>query len=145
MQRFGLALCLAFGLFGPGAALAQTQAALQPGQWQMDMTMTLPDQPPRNASRRVCLTPEDAVLSAGKMAASSQGQCQVRDFVAAGGRVSYTMVCGKPPQQMTGKYTGTYTRNRYELIGNTQAMGRNGKPLQMRFTTIGRFLGACPN
>ena len=108
---------------------------VQPGQWQATFTVASA----KPVVTKYCITPEEAKLMSGDLAALKKyldestatktgGRCSVKSVTLTGDRTVVTIACGKT--EVVG--TTTYYGDRYESSGSDGS------------TIVGKRLGACP-
>ncbi len=111
------------------------------GKWQITVQMEMPGMPmampPMTTTQ--CLTKKDMVPRDPQ----HSKDCQVVDMKASGGKVSWKMRCtGRRPVEATGE--GTYEGDTFHgQMTMRMSDPRSGRPMEMKQTMSGRWLGAC--
>jgi hypothetical protein len=126
---------------------------MQPGEWEMTMTvtkMTAPGmtadmaaaQPPQTA--RNCLTAEEVAQANANFVGGISGSegCTSENSSMSGGRIQATIQCNTPQGQARVTMSGQYTATTLDI---TQQMRTNagGQNVEMDSRITGRRVGDC--
>ena len=77
--------------------------SIEPGQWKMDIAMTMPMMPEQKRSHTDCI--EEAEFDPEDIAMDPNSACQVRDIVEEGNSLSWGMDCPGVEGTQTGSWT----------------------------------------
>lgn len=140
-----------------GAASRESEAKVEPGEWEMTYEttkVTAPGMPAEALAAmtgqknvvRICITQEEAKQPSGEIFSGKEdGDCNRTGVAVEGGRIQGTMTCtgGQAPGKMTMAMDGRYQRQSYELTTRitTEAEGMS---MTMESRASGRRLGDCP-
>lgn len=126
---------------------------IEPGQWQMNMSVTkveapglpagtnIPLPPPQTMSQ--CVTAEQARNPGADFAGGGQaGGCTSENFSMADGRISGTMQCNQGGTTTQANVTGSYTRDSLDMTMNTEAQAA-GQNVRSEVRITGRRTGEC--
>jgi hypothetical protein len=122
------------------AAAPLAALAVEPGNWELDVSTTLPGQP-QPLVRRVqqCLTEADARDPSRVLGGAGTGLCQFSNRNQSGGTFTFDVACNLPlPLKGTGvvRYTGQSMDGELDLSGDDGAF-------RLRSSVAGRRLGPC--
>jgi len=133
------------------APLAAQAEGVQPGQWEIAVTVDavdMPGGPPmvakmmtgRTVKVKHCITPEDAARGPQDMLKSAKS-CTFNRYEMKAGKMTSDMTC-----QQGGVTTRTVSSGTFTPVGFT-AQGRatvtGDMPMTMSSTSVGRRLGDC--
>jgi hypothetical protein len=120
--------------FGTGAVHAE----MQPGLWEITMTMDMPGLVIPPMKHKVCLSPEDVAGGEATIPKDDQSGCAVVDYSLKGNIATWSMNC----PDMSGKGHMTYSSDSYS--GSTELkMDVDGQIQEMKQTYTGKRLGDC--
>lgn len=130
---------------------AAGHAQVQPGQWDIAVTVNsidMPGAPPGIAkmmagkTTRVsqCITPEQAAKGPQEMLRQNRG-CRFTRYGMAGGRLNSEMVCDMQGGKMTATTSGSFTPVGFSATGRSVMTGVHA--MTMTSTSVGRRVGAC--
>lgn len=139
---------------GPAAAAA---VQIQPGEWEMayeTVNVSGAGLPPavaaamkgHKATRRYCITPEEAARPMRKMMESQQkGECDYKNFSIANGQIQGTVTCGGGgrPGKMTMSMNGQYGGQSYAYTSTMTSEGQ-GMNMTIESRTVAHRVGDCP-
>ena len=133
-----------------GTVPTQTQT-IQPGEWQITVTVTAIDMPgapagvaqslrgqPRTITN--CITAEQAARGPQEMIKAAPN-CTISNYSMAGGKFSAEMRCNQAGGTMTARTAGTFTPTSFTTTSNATMSGRMA--MRMTSTSTGRRVGAC--
>ncbi len=122
-------------------ALAQTQAPIREGNWEVTMKMSMPgmgEMPPMKQTQ--CVTAEMIKDPQGSLPKGpGGGDCKVSEYKFTGNTATYTMVCTKPaPVTAIGemKYSST------DAYTGTMTVESGGQKMTMAYDA--KRVGDCP-
>lgn len=138
-------LALAALLATSGAALAQ-KPNMQEGLWETTVKMEMPGMPGGMLPQvvRQCYTARDVADPSRTVPQQKDkdNSCEVYDLKATGNTTTWSMRC-KPPQEMSGTGTMTYSGGSY--AGTIRMnMKQDGQAMTMVQHVTGRRVGPCP-
>ncbi|TRW17013.1 DUF3617 domain-containing protein [Glacieibacterium frigidum] len=136
--------------FVPVAAMAQP-AGVEPGQWEIAVTVNEVDMPGgpafvakmmtgKTTKVKHCISPEDAARGPQDLLKSGKG-CVFTRYSMAGGKLNSEMVCKQGGSTTTAVSAGSFTPVSFTVTGRSTVSG--DMPMTMRSTSVGRRLGAC--
>ena len=121
------------------AAAPLAALAVEPGNWELDVSTTLPGQPQPVARRlQQCLTEADA-RDPSRLLGAGTGLCQFSNRNDSGGTFRFEVACGAPlPMKGSGvvRYTAQTLDGELDLSADDGAM-------RLRSSVAGRRLGPC--
>lgn len=143
-----LALAALAVLAMPVGALA---AGVQPGQWQIAVTINsadMPGAPPavakmmvgRTTTLKQCITPEDAARGPQDMLKSDKN-CVFTRYSMVGGKLSSEMTCKQRGSTVTAVSAGSFTPTSFTANGRSTMTG--DMPMTMTSTVVGKRIGDC--
>ncbi|MFV2089750.1 MAG: DUF3617 domain-containing protein [Pseudomonadales bacterium] len=100
--------------------------------------------PETTITTQSCLTAEDLEAGAATLFAGlpKSQNCEVEDFVMAGGVISMTLSCAAPDGDMNMVTSGTYTSSGYSMTSNvTITVGDSA--VEMHSEILGTRVGDC--
>ena len=139
---------------GASAAAGAQAMRLTPGQWEMTTEMKAPEMPDMPAGMKVdvpkftartCITAEQAAEPGGDVfSGKKDGNCNYKDYSAAGGRIRGTVSCsggaqGDMTMTMDGRYGGDSFDVTQKMAGKAQ-----GQTMNMEIHVTGKRIGDCP-
>ena len=134
-MRFALVLALVL-------AVAPARADIGEGDWEMEITTTMPGMPPGGMPIKQvqCLRAEDGKDPA-KLFGSPGGGCQFTDRQDTGSSYRFRIVCAGPTQ-VEGSGEMRYTRDTMDgqIVLN---MTRQGENVQTKTSIRARRMGPC--
>lgn len=120
--------------FGAGAVHAE----MQPGLWEITMTMDMPGLVIPPMKHKVCMSAEDVAGGEATIPQDDQSGCAVGDYSLKGNIATWSMTC----PDMSGKGHMTYGSDSYS--GSTELkMDVDGQIQEMKQTYTGKRLGDC--
>ncbi len=140
------------GLLALAAALpAQAAPGIQPGEWEIAVTINSVDMPSapagvanmmrgKTTTIRHCITPADAARGPQDMLKSDRS-CSFTKYSMAAGRLSSEMTCVRRGMTLTASSSGTFTPVSFTATGRSVATG--GMTMTTTSTTTGRRVGDC--
>ena len=141
LQRRALAaLCGAslFCLAAPAGAVS-----IEPGQWDMTMTLQMPMLPqPQVRTDTQCITPEQSELNPDTFDDQDQGECETSGFSEEGNTVRWQVTCPGPGGTTTGDMTFTSHGDSLEGEGK-MTMEIQGQTMEMNMSWTGERTGDC--
>jgi hypothetical protein len=111
----------------------------QEGLWEMTTTVNMPGMPKemmRPMKNQVCMTKDNAVPQPKE---KGEQQCKMTDQKTVGNKVSWTMTC---KNGTVSKGDITYSKTSFSGT-QTTVTNQGGKPMTMKSTMSGKYLGPC--
>jgi hypothetical protein len=130
---FGLALL-------PGSVLAKG-VEVEPGLWEMTMTMEMPMMPvPQVRTTTECIEENEINPDAFQMQEDSP--CTIGDVVVDGDTITWTLQCPSDMGLMAGKWSFTSQGDSMQGDG-TMTMDMGGQKMVMTMSWEGKRVGDC--
>ena len=121
------------------AAAAFAAPNYQEGLWEMTTTVNMQGMPKemmRPMKNTVCMTKENAVPQPQQ---KGKQQCKMTDQKTVGDKVSWTMTC---KNGTVSKGDITYSKTSFSGT-QTTTTSQGGKPMTMKSTMSGKYIGPC--
>ncbi len=139
--------CAALALALP----AQAAPGIQPGEWEIAVTINSVDMPGapagvanmmrgKTTTIRHCITPADAARGPQDMMKSDR-TCTFTRYSMTGGQLSSEMTCVRRNMTITATSSGSFTPVSFTATGRSVATG--GMTMTTTSTTTGRRVGDC--
>ena len=133
------------------AAPAQAAPGIQPGEWEISVTVNSVDMPGapagvanmmrgRTTTIHHCITPADAARGPQDLM-KSDPSCTFTKYSMAGGKLSSEMTCMRKNMTITASSTGSFTPVSFTATGRSVVTG--GAMMTTTTTTNGRRIGEC--
>ncbi|WP_169577410.1 DUF3617 domain-containing protein [Sinimarinibacterium sp. CAU 1509] len=128
----------------PGSALPEgMQMPKLPEGVQLPPGMSMPQMGQHGMTQTMsfqhCVTSEDIV----PMNSDDASKCKMTKMKRSGNNFEWAAECQTPDGVATSEGSGTYTDDRMDAT-ITSKMNMHGKPMEMKQTLHGRYLGPCP-
>jgi hypothetical protein len=135
---------------------ASANVTMQPGQWEMTVTVTrmnvpgmpagmTPPMPPPQTSR-TCITPEEAQQASSSFLNETTGAgegCTSQNSSMSGGRIQANVQCNRPEGQVRMTMNGQYSATTLDMTQQVQT-NQGGRNVEMEARIAGRRTGECP-
>ena len=132
-MRIALFAAMALSVSFAGADIGE-------GNWEMEVTTTMPGAPPATAKQTHCVTAEDA-KDPGKLFGNPGGGCDFRNRQDTGSVYSFEIACsGAAPLAGTGEIRYGRDTMDGEIV---LKMNAEGKAMETRSRIKARRTGAC--
>jgi len=127
-------------LLSPGAVLAKG-VEVEPGLWEMTMTMTMPMMPaPQVRTTTECV--EETELDPKNFQMDEDSPCTIGDVQVDGNTASWTLQCPSDMGSMTGRWSFTSSGDSMQGEGG-MTMDVGGQKMAITMSWEGRRLGDC--
>lgn len=122
--------------------LALHAAPMQPGQWEMAMTVTLDGKSETVPAGRACVTQKD-IDDPSKTLPRPAGECSLTNIQRNGDRATYELSCQDKQVRTRGRADITFSGDRYDGKVEVMILGKNdtGVPLSMAISA--KRVGDC--
>jgi Protein of unknown function (DUF3617) len=131
-------------LAGSRAANAADHPNIQPGSWEITISMEMPGMPARPAMTNThCIKPDhvkDSQSFADSMQERNRGKCKVSDLKLESDKLSYSFACESGATGTTEMVFGGTT---YEGTNKITVTGRGNGPMTMTQHFKGKRVGDC--
>ncbi len=126
------------------AANAADHPNIQPGSWEITMSMEIPGMPARPATTSShCIKPDhvkDSQSFAESMQERNRGKCKFSDIKAASDKLSYSFVC---ESGATGTSELVFGGTTYEGTNKMTVPGRGSGPMTITQHIKAKRIGDC--
>jgi hypothetical protein len=131
-------------LAGGRAASAADRPNIQPGNWEITMSMEMPGMPARPATTSShCIKPDhvrDSHSFAESMQERNRGKCKVADLKLESDKLSYSFTC---ESGATGTSELVFAGTSYEGTNKMTVPGRGNGPMTITQHIKAKRLGDC--
>jgi len=131
-------------LAGGRAASAADHPNVQPGNWEITVSMEMAGMPPRPAmTSSHCIKPDhvkDSQSFADSMQERNRGKCKVSDLKLESDRLSYSFACDSGA---TGTSEIVFGGTTYEGTNKMTVPGRGNGPMTITQHIKGKRIGDC--
>jgi len=135
---------LAAVLAGGRAANAADHPNVQPGNWEITVSMEMPGMPPRPAmTSNRCIKPDhvkDSQSFADSMQERNRGKCKVSDLKLESDKLSYSFACDSGA---TGTSEILFGGTTYEGTNKMTVPGHGNGPMTITQHIKGKRIGDC--
>ncbi len=139
--RLVLRRCLALtGLLA--LPLALHAAPMQPGQWEMAMTVTLNGKTETVPAGRACVTQKD-IDDPKKTLPRPAGECALSNIQRTADRATYELACKDNQVSTRGRADITFNGDRYDGKVELVIVGKNGTGVPLAMAIKAQRVGDC--
>ena len=132
-----LALAAALGL--PGAPAL---AAMQPGLWELTMTVTVDGKPQTVPVARECVSQKD-IDDGEKVLPRPDGECKLSNVRRTPDRATYDLACTKDALTTRGRAEIVFAAETYEGKVNVIVLDKNSLGVPIAMTLAARRVSSC--
>lgn len=132
-----LLLATAAGL--PGAPAL---AAMQPGLWELTMTVTVDGKPQTAPAGRECVSQKD-IDDGEKTLPRPDGQCRLSNVRRTPDRATYDLACTKDGLTTRGRAEIVFAAESYEGKVNVTVLDRNNLGVPIAMALHAKRVGSC--
>ena len=132
-----LALAAALGL--PGAPAL---AAMQPGLWELSMTVTVDGKPQTVPVARECVSQKD-IDDGEKVLPRPDGECKLSNVRRTPDRATYDLACTKDALTTRGRAEIVFAAETYEGKVNVIVLDKNSLGVPIAMTLAARRVSSC--
>lgn len=132
-----LALAIALGL-----PAAPALAAMQPGLWELTMTVTVDGKPQTVPTARECISQKD-IDDGEKTLPRPDGKCTLSNVKRTPERATYDLACVKDALTTRGRAEIVFAAESYEGKVNVTVMDRNNLGVPIAMALSAKRVGSC--
>lgn len=132
-------LALAAGFALPGATAL---AAMQPGLWELTMTVTVDGKPQTVPAGRECISQKD-IDDGEKTLPRPDGQCKLSNVRRTPDRATYDLACTKDALTTRGRAEVAFAAESYEGKVNVTVLDRNNLGVPIAMALHAKRIGSC--
>jgi len=132
-----LALAIALGL-----PAAPALAAMQPGLWELTMTVTVDGKPQTVPAARECISQKD-IDDGEKTLPRPDGKCTLSNVKRTPERATYDLACVKDALTTRGRAEIVFAAESYEGKVNVTVMDRNNLGVPIAMALSAKRVGSC--
>ena len=132
-------LALAAALASPAAPAL---AAMQPGLWELSMTVTVDGKPQTVPAARECVSQKD-IDDGEKVLPRPDGECKLSNVRRTPDRATYDLACTKDELITRGRAEIAFAAESYEGKVNVTVLDRNNLGVPIAMTLAARRVSSC--
>ena len=133
-------LALAGALLAPVVATAAT--GMQPGLWELSITMEIAGQTQTVPTSRACIAQSD-IDDPTRTLPRPDGGCALTNVQRTPEKASYDLTCSLNAVTTSGKAQITFAADHYNGVVDMMMTGKGAKPLRAQMTLAAVRLGDC--
>ena len=138
IRRIGLALAAALACAAPPASAAP----MQPGMWELAMTVNVDGKPQTVPAARECVSQAD-VEHATKTLPRPAGVCELTNIQRSAERATYDLVCQQDLVTTQGRADIVFAGDRYQGKVDLVIAGKSGGGVPVAMTIDATRVGDC--
>lgn len=124
------------------AGLSATAAPMQPGLWELTMTVVVNGEPQTVPSARDCITQKD-IDDGRKTLPRPEGACTLSNVQRTDERATYDLECRKDNVVTRGRADIAFAPERYDGKVNLEVAGRGEVAMPIAMVLLATRVGAC--
>lgn len=125
-----------------GLTAAPALAAMQPGLWELTMTVTVDGKPQTVPTGRECVSQKD-IDDAEKTLPRPDGKCQLSNVKRTPDRATYDLACTKDALITRGRAEIVYATESYEGKVNVTVTDKNNLGVPIAMALSAKRVGSC--
>lgn len=125
-------------------AFVSCAAAMQPGLWELTITVNVEGKPQSVPAARQCLAQAD-IDHATKTLPRPDGVCELSNVERTPKRATYDLACQQDSVTTLGRAEIVFAENRYDGKVDLVISGKSGGGIPVAMTINAARVGDCPN
>ena len=122
--------------------VAPVRAAMQPGMWELTMTVTVDGKPQTVPTARECISQKD-IDDGEKTLPRPDGKCTLSNVKRTPERATYDLACVKDALTTRGRAEIVFAAESYEGKVNVTVMDRNNLGVPIAMALSAKRVGNC--
>jgi hypothetical protein len=125
-----------------GLPAAPALAAMQPGLWELTMTVTVDGKPQTVPAARECISQKD-IDDGERTLPRPDGQCKLSNVKRTPDRATYDLACTKDALTTRGRAEIVFAAESYEGRVNVTVLDKNNLGVPIAMALNARRVGSC--